>query len=140
MVSVWILLVLAIISIYYLLRKRHKWPPGPQGLPFVGNLFQLDPVQQHLTLQKWGKQYGDVFYIKLLGQNIVIVNSYEGAREVLIQKTSDFAGRPYFFRAYYLQRYHLDLVFTNYSEEWNKVKKQIMNGLKGMYTVYICKH
>ena len=39
-----------------------------------------------------------VYQIKLLGENVVVANSYESIREVLVERSKDFAGRPSIFR------------------------------------------
>lgn len=43
----------------YLKNRRPKnYPPGPWGLPFVGNIFQLDFGQPHLSIQPVGRGEG----------------------------------------------------------------------------------
>ena len=49
-------------------------PPGPIGLPFLGNVLQFDINNPLKGLSKWKKQFGDIFTIKLLGQDIVVVS------------------------------------------------------------------
>lgn len=48
--------------VYHLLKaantsKKGKLPPGPKGVPFFGNLFQLSK-DAWVTFAEWGKQYG----------------------------------------------------------------------------------
>jgi nitrite reductase/ring-hydroxylating ferredoxin subunit len=33
---------------------------GPRGIPFLGNIHQLDMPTRHLTLERWAAQYGAV--------------------------------------------------------------------------------
>jgi hypothetical protein len=47
---------------YLLLRRRQQsqlpFPPGPKGLPLIGNLRDLTNEDQWLTYEKWGQELG----------------------------------------------------------------------------------
>jgi len=51
--------VLASIYVVRTIRYRatHKLPPGPKGIPFFGNLFQLSATPWK-ELEIWRKEYG----------------------------------------------------------------------------------
>ena len=53
------------VIVKFLTRRRHRLPPGPSGLPFVGNIFQIDSSCPHGTMTKWSEVYGDIFRIKV---------------------------------------------------------------------------
>ncbi len=36
-------------------------PPGPKGLPVIGNLFDMPTEREWLTFAKWGEKYGIIF-------------------------------------------------------------------------------
>ena len=101
MVPIWVSLVIGALII----RLLYKWatgpslPRGPRGLPFVGNVFQIDPTGLHKTLAKWGETYGGVFTINVLGQDIVVLRSFEALYEGLVLKENDLSGRPFCYRA-----------------------------------------
>ncbi len=37
---------------------RTHLPPGPKGLPFIGNLLDMPTEKEWLTFAKWGERYG----------------------------------------------------------------------------------
>jgi hypothetical protein len=51
-VSVWVFIVRAIRR-----RRTHPFPPGPKGLPFFGNLFQLS-LTPWKEFEAWKQKYG----------------------------------------------------------------------------------
>lgn len=53
----------AIIALHLLRRlffSKHTFPlpPGPPGLPIVGNIFDMPSDKDWLTYAKWGELYG----------------------------------------------------------------------------------
>ena len=68
MVPSWqlLLLVFVTIAIYSFISKRDKhgrkyiFPPGPKGLPIVGNSFQLPPFGASALTKPWAAQYGEM--------------------------------------------------------------------------------
>ncbi len=37
-------------------------PPGPKGIPLIGNLLDLPSEKEWLTFAKWGEKYGLLIY------------------------------------------------------------------------------
>ncbi len=52
-------------TLYVLLRRkrRHPYPPGPKGLPLIGNLRDVPFKYQWLTYEKWGREMGGCILI-----------------------------------------------------------------------------
>jgi hypothetical protein len=54
--------IVAVLFVHYFKHRVHRkglpLPPGPRGLPFIGNALDLPPSQSWLTYAKWSKQYG----------------------------------------------------------------------------------
>jgi hypothetical protein len=54
-----VLLCLAIGVIWYKVKFHQQHPPGPSGLPLLGNALQIPDRKQWLSFHDWAKQYGD---------------------------------------------------------------------------------
>ncbi|XP_072836625.2 cytochrome P450 2J6 [Pogona vitticeps] len=88
------LLVLSIILYYFWKRRRPKeLPPGPQPLPFFGNVFEVGFQKPLKHLQKLTKQYGPVFSLYAGRKPIIFIQDWRLAKEVLLTKGIEFAGR-----------------------------------------------
>ncbi|KAF8137299.1 cytochrome P450 [Boletus edulis] len=69
-------------------------PPGPPGLPLVGNVVGIDTEAPWLTYTEWAKTYGDLVYTQLLGKHIVIINSEKVAKDLLERRSKSYSDRP----------------------------------------------
>ena len=78
--------------------KRHKRqnevPPGPTGLPVVGNLFDIPTEKAWIKYTEWGKKYGPVAYAESLGIRILVLNNHAAACELMEKRSSKYSGRP----------------------------------------------
>ncbi|KAF8904742.1 cytochrome P450 [Gymnopilus junonius] len=77
-------------------RSWTNYPPGPPGLPFVGNVLQIPSEDQTKAFTDWGAQYGDIIYIRAFSQSMVILNSLQAARDLLEKRSSIYSDRPRF--------------------------------------------
>ncbi|TFK68100.1 cytochrome P450 [Pluteus cervinus] len=85
--------------VFLYLRSRRfagRLPPGPKGVSILGNAFDLPTEEQWLTFAKWKKTYGDLVGLRVLGQPIVLINSFELANELLTKRGAYYSDRPGF--------------------------------------------
>lgn len=117
------------IPLFLLLLKHRKngerlpSPPGPRGLPFIGNLHQLDTAFLHHYLWQLSKKYGPLMFLRLGFVPTLIVSSAKMAKEVM--KTHDlvFCSRPVLLGLQKLSYKGLDVALSPYNDSWREVKK-----------------
>ncbi|KAK6152164.1 hypothetical protein DH2020_014799 [Rehmannia glutinosa] len=120
-----LILPLVILIIYHKQKRQQKslHPPGPPGLPFIGNLHQFDTSAPHIYLWQLSKKYGPLMSMKLGSVPVLVVSSPKMAKEVL--KTHDlvFSSRPRVLGQDKLSYNRLDVAFAPYSESWRELRK-----------------
>jgi len=75
-------------------RSSYKLPPGPRGWPIIGNLFDMPHDYHWVTYSEWGKKYGPLTYLNVVGSPILIINSQRVALDLLEKRGQSYAGRP----------------------------------------------
>ncbi|XP_077235611.1 flavonoid 3'-monooxygenase CYP75B137-like [Tasmannia lanceolata] len=89
-------LVIAIIGYAWMAKRsckgKLKLPPGPQGLPLVGNLPFLDS-QLHIYFTSLAKSYGPIIKLWLGSKLCVVVSSPSMAQAILKDHDTIFANR-----------------------------------------------
>ncbi|KIO33200.1 hypothetical protein M407DRAFT_18053 [Tulasnella calospora MUT 4182] len=87
------LLALILLS-KYRVRSKLPYPPGPRPLPLVGNLFQAPQSRYALTWTEFGNRYGPLTWLTFPGQNFLVINSIEAAKELLEKRGLNYQDRP----------------------------------------------
>ncbi|KAF9247139.1 cytochrome P450 [Melanogaster broomeanus] len=146
----WLDLCLAGVGLYFIKQVTTKrnpapFPPGPKGLPLVGNLADMPSVKPWLTFTEWGQKYGkspsfkcydhlflsppsfnfagDISHIEILGQHIVVLNNVNTAMEMLDKKSSAYSDRPIFPMGGELVGWENTLVLLPYGNHFREYRK-----------------
>ncbi|KAF2819467.1 cytochrome P450 [Ophiobolus disseminans] len=91
------ILVVYLVGRFYRSRKNVlQLPPGPKGLPLLGNINDLPkdkvPEWQHWLAHK--DKYGPISSLTVLGNTFVVLNSADAALELLKDRAAIHSGRP----------------------------------------------
>ncbi|KAG9312714.1 cytochrome P450 [Chiua virens] len=73
-----------------------SFPPGPPFIPFLGIVLGISTTAPYQKCAAWSKIYGDVMYMRVFGQDIVVLNSEEVAIELLEKRSQKYSDRPVF--------------------------------------------
>ncbi|PBK95975.1 cytochrome P450 [Armillaria gallica] len=100
-----ILIVICIIRRYTFSRL----PPGPRGLPIVGNILDMPATKPWLTFARWSELYGDICSVTILGQTFIVLGSSDTAVDLLAKRSSTYSDRPHLTMACDLVRWDLTI-------------------------------
>ncbi|KAF8891877.1 cytochrome P450 [Infundibulicybe gibba] len=103
--------------------RRPPLPPGPKGLPLLGNIRDIPTSYHWLTYTEWAKVYGEIVYVEALGKPLVILNTLSAAQEILEKRSSIYASRPNLVMANDLMGWIWDFGHLPYSDLWRRHRK-----------------
>jgi cytochrome P450 len=100
-------------------RHLRGGPPGPRGLPLIGNLLALkDPLG---FFAETARQYGDLVSLNLAGWQTLLVSDLPAIEKILVEDHRNFVKHRFFWR-------HVRAVFgqgllTSEGELWHRQRR-----------------
>ncbi|KAK7472246.1 hypothetical protein VKT23_000367 [Stygiomarasmius scandens] len=107
-------------------RSRFPLPPGPKRLPLIGNLQDLNKIDKPLWLAyaDWAKTFGDVFYLEVFGQPMVVLNSAKAVEDILEKRSANYSDRPPGYMINELMGWAWDFAHMRYSDWWSRLHRK----------------
>ncbi|KAH9929092.1 O-methylsterigmatocystin oxidoreductase [Epithele typhae] len=68
-------------------------PPGPHGLPVIGNLFNSPTKRLWIAYEELSARYGDIFHFRTFGQSTVVLASPDVINEFLDKRSIETSDR-----------------------------------------------
>nr|AID69231.1 ferulate-5-hydroxylase [Garcinia mangostana] len=113
---------LFLLGLVSLLRRRPPYPPGPKGLPIIGNMLMMDQLT-HRGLAKLSQKYGGIFHLKMGYLHMVCISSPETARQVLQVQDNIFSNRSATIAIRHLTYDRADMASAHYGPFWRQMRK-----------------
>ncbi|KAF3788112.1 Cytochrome P450 82C4 [Nymphaea thermarum] len=101
-------------------------PPMPTGwLPVIGQMHLLSSKSQALkeTFSRWHEEYGPVLMLQLGLRRVLVVSSWEMAKECFTTNDLAFSNRPLSAAAKYLADDGFMFPFAPYGDHWREMRR-----------------
>ncbi|XP_004681064.1 PREDICTED: steroid 17-alpha-hydroxylase/17,20 lyase-like [Condylura cristata] len=127
----WELLTLLMLTLAYFFWPKGKptgakYPNSLPALPLVGSLpFLPRHGHPHVNFFKLQRKYGPIYSLRMGSKTTVIVGEHQLAREVLIKKGKDFAGRPQMVTLGILSDNQKGIAFAEHGAQWQLHRKLV---------------
>ena len=99
--------------------------PGPRGWPIVGNLFQIDPPNFHLQLERWSREFGPFYKLRLGKVLVVVVGDHECVAALLRERPDGFR-RTERVREIGMEMGLVPSLFTSEGDDWRRQRRMVM--------------
>jgi cytochrome P450 len=101
--------------------------PGPRGVPFLGNYLQIDAPRLHLQMERWCRDYGPFYKLKLGKRPLMVVGDHTVVAALLRDRPDGFR------RAARLNEIWTELglptgVFGATGDPWRAQRRMVMAG------------
>lgn len=102
---------------YYAYRRRI--PPGPPGIPFLGNVHQAPSEFPWRKLAEWHKTYGPVYSLQYGPQLFIMLGSHAAAEALLVKRGLIYSSRPPLPMVNDCVSKNRRIIFLPSGEKWN---------------------
>ncbi|KDR79209.1 hypothetical protein GALMADRAFT_137092 [Galerina marginata CBS 339.88] len=98
-------------------------PPGPKGLPFIGNLFDMPIDKPWLVYDEWFKVYGDMVYFEVLGQPFLVLGSLRRTNDLFEKRSSTYSDRMRMPMVLELMNWDYNMALLPYGAWWRRHRR-----------------
>ncbi|KAM5533854.1 hypothetical protein V8D89_012517 [Ganoderma adspersum] len=113
--------------------RQHKLsrPPGPPGLPVLGNVLDWTSHEMWRRVYLWGKKYGEyMVFVKVFGMSVLFLNSHEAVNGLLHKRGALYSDRAHLVLACDMAGFGDIVPLTRYGEKF-KLERRLMNQALG---------
>ncbi|KAI0258326.1 cytochrome P450 [Gloeopeniophorella convolvens] len=114
--------LLIIAGTWYVRSNWRHLPPGPRGLPFIGNALQLRDRRWMFT-PDYRQKHGDMIYMTALGQRMLFLNTQKVAADLLDKRSSIYINRPHFLVANDFLERGLAIGLARSTDTWRRMRR-----------------
>ncbi|KAF5346112.1 hypothetical protein D9758_009956 [Tetrapyrgos nigripes] len=122
-IALFVVFILIFLTTRLIRRRGIRLPPGPPGLPIVGNALHFNPVKAWHLCDQYGKKYGPIVYLSLLGQSVVIINSKRVANDLLVRRAANYSDRPRMIVGGEYLTGGMNMIVARYGGLWRKMRR-----------------
>lgn len=123
--TTWFLIFAVVWYAWFSIKSKNKasrLPPGPPGLPLVGNLLSLDP-QLHSYFAGLAQIHGPIFKLQLGNKLAIIVSSPFWARQILKENDIIFANHDVTASGRVATYGGSNILWSPYGPQWRMLRK-----------------
>ena len=74
--------------------RQIKDLPGPRGVPVLGNALQVNRAQIHQDMERWAREYGPLFKVRLARATILVVADHALFGAIMKDRPNGFRRTP----------------------------------------------
>ncbi|KIM77257.1 hypothetical protein PILCRDRAFT_825599 [Piloderma croceum F 1598] len=101
--------------------KRSNLLPSPNGLPLIGHLHLMPPIRAWLWFDELSKKFNSpLIYLNLAGQDLIVINDYQTAVELMDKRSATYSSRPDLVVAGRYASTSKRLLFLPYGKQWRQ--------------------
>ena len=99
--------------------------PGPRGVPFFGNIRQIEVPQMHLQLERWCEEFGPVYKLRLGRRKVIVVGDHALIATLLRDRPDGFR-RTTRFEQVWTEMGLIGGVFGATGDDWKRQRRMVM--------------
>ncbi|KAL3459719.1 cytochrome P450 [Aspergillus heterothallicus] len=120
MASVWVLALLAVVSVAVAVTHGRG-----KRLPIVGHALQIPPVHSWLRFKTWTDELGPIVRFRIFGRENIVISTEKVANDLLRERGSRYSSREHLIMASDYLSDNLRPLLLGYSERWRRGRKMM---------------
>lgn len=106
-------------------RSKGPLPPGPRGLPVIGNALDMPKDYEWEHWAKHKDLYGPISSVNALGTRVIIINDLQIAIDLLETRSSIYSNRPVFPFAGEMIGWNRQMILSQYGDRFHLMRKYV---------------